>query len=215
MALNRSLTLLVGVSMLALCLCAAPIGSASAQTPRRVLFVGNSLTVANDLPRLVEQESLAAGSPFVATVVAFPNVSLGDHWDRGDALTAIRTGGWYAVVLQQGPSSLAESRAVLIADTRRFDAEIKRVGARTALFMVWPPKERIAFFGDVARSYREAAEAVHGLLLPVGDAWRDALRDPQAALYGPDNFHPTRAGSELAARVIVRALLAPQNPALR
>ncbi|TAK15853.1 MAG: SGNH/GDSL hydrolase family protein [Acidobacteria bacterium] len=180
---------------------------------RRVLFIGNSLTVANGLPQLVEQFSAAAGAPLKATVVAFPDFSLGDHWERGDALRAIRRGGWDAVVLQQGPSSLPESRVSLIADTRRFDAEIRKAGARTALFMVWPPRARARFAPDVSKSYADAAAAVGGLLLPVGDVWRAALSaDASLALYGPDDFHPSPLGSRLAARVIVEGLTGKTVP---
>ncbi len=180
---------------------------------RRVLLIGNSLTTANDLPRMVGQLSEASGAPICASVVAFNGFSLSDHWDRGRALASIRRGGWDAVVLQQGPSSLAESRAQLVSDTRRFDAEIRRAHGRTALFMVWPPKSRAAFSDAVSGSYAEAAAAVGGLLLPAGDAWRAAWSlDPELTLYGPDRFHPSPLGSLLAAMVISRGLTGRPAP---
>lgn len=181
--------------------------SPSAPAARRVLFIGNSLTYANNLPQLVEQLSAPTGEPISTAMIAFADFSLGDHWDKGDALAAIRRRGWDLVVLQQGPSSLAESRAQLIADTIRFDVEIRKAGARTALYQVWPPKARERFAPDVSRSYADAAKAVGGLLLPVGDAWQAALKaDPAIAVYGPDEFHPSLAGSTLAARVIVETI---------
>lgn len=197
--------------MTALLVCATLRASPAA--PRAVLFIGNSLTSANNLPGMVAQLSVAAGDPIVPTMVAFSDFSLSDHWSQGDALRAIRRGGWDTVVLQQGPSSLAESRAALVADARRFDVEIRRVGARTALYMVWPSKARARFAPDVSRSYTEAAKAVGGLLLPVGDAWRASMAaNPELALYGPDDFHPSVAGSELAARVIVEAITGKRVP---
>jgi hypothetical protein len=205
----------------ALLLAVAASWGASAPAPvqggqpasRRVLFIGNSLTYANDLPKLVERTSVGVLEPITTAVVAFPDFSLGDHWDKGDALAAIRRGGWDFVVLQQGPSSMPESRAQLIADTRRFDIEIRRAGARTALYQVWPPKARERFAPDVSRSYAEAAKAVGGLLLPVGDAWQAALKaDPAMRLYGPDEFHPSIEGSALAARVIVETITGKPVP---
>jgi hypothetical protein len=175
----------------------------------RLLFIGNSLTTANNLPKLVEQIAAATGTPMASTVIAENNFSLGDHWERGDALKAIRRGGWAFVILQQGPSSLPDSRSQLIADTRRFDVEIRKAGARTALYMVWPSKDRLAFFADVSRSYSDAAKAVGGVLLPAGDAWRESWKaEPSMALYGPDDFHPSPLGSTVAANAIVRGLLA-------
>ena len=88
--------------------------------------------------------------------------------------------------------------------TRRFDADIRRAGARTALYMVWPSRARERDFDGVSRSYAAAASDVGGLLFAVGEAWRAAWsRDPSIALYGPDGFHPTPAASYLAALVIV------------
>ena len=201
----RRIGRLLGAGALCLTVGAAPFQAAVPK--RRVLFIGNSLTLANDLPRMVERLSAASGAPLSATVVAFDGFSLSDHWEHGAARAAIRRGGWDSVVLQQGPSSLAKSRAQLGRDTARFDVEIRRTHARAALFGVWPPKSRAAFFDAVSGSYADAARAVDGLFLPAGDAWRVAWKvDPQLALYGPDDFHPSPLGSLLAAMVVSRAL---------
>ena len=73
--------------------------------------------------------------------------------------------------------------------------------------MVWPESPRRAAFPKVAESYRLAARDVGGVLLPAGDAWLAAWRrKPSLALYGPDGFHPTLAGSYLAALTIVAGL---------
>ena len=182
--------------------------SRAAQRPQRVLFIGNSLTSANNLPGLVEALSRAAGeSRIECRLVAFPNYSLEDHWNRGDAPHAIAEGAWSIVVLQQGPSALPESRVLLIEYVRRFDAAIRKAGARTALYMVWPAAARRGDFDGVSASYSAAARAVNGLLLPVGDAWRAAWRrDPRIELYGPDGFHPTALASYLGALVIYQEL---------
>ncbi|HSG00735.1 MAG TPA: hypothetical protein VLA20_06370, partial [Vicinamibacterales bacterium] len=139
--------------------------------------------------------------------VTFNNFSLEDHWRQGDARDAIARGGWTTVVLQQGPSALAESLELLVEYTRRFDEQIRRVGATTALYMVWPARARRGDFPAVSASYAEAARRVGGLLLPAGDAWRAAWRlDPTLPLYGPDGFHPSPLGSYLAALVIYASL---------
>jgi hypothetical protein len=174
----------------------------------RVLFVGNSLTTSNDLPRMIEALAHAAGDAALrCDVVAFPNYSLEDHWNRGEAAKAIARGGWTTVVLQQGPSALPESRVLLHEYTRRFDAEIRRAGARTAMYMVWPSTERRGDFDDVKTSYESAARNVGGLLFPVGQAWRAVWKhDPRIELYGSDGFHPTADATYLAALVIYQGL---------
>jgi hypothetical protein len=172
-----------------------------------VLFIGNSLTAANDLPGMVQSLAESAGTRLTTVAVTRGGAALEDHWSDGAALKAIDRGGWRFVVLQQGPSSLPESRVNLRDWTRRFAERIRVVGAEPALYAVWPPRDRLAFFGDVIESYRLAAQDVRGVLLPVGQAWLDAWsRDGGLALYGPDDFHPSVEGSYLAALVIYSRL---------
>jgi hypothetical protein len=176
-------------------------------TDLNVLFIGNSLTYTNDLPAIFEALAEAEGVAVSRGVVAFPNVALEDHWSLGDARSAIARGGWDVVVLQQGPSSLPENRANLIEWSGRFAAEIRSAGARPALYMVWPASTRPGDFDAVSESYRQAAAAVDGFLVPGGEAWRAAWRrDPSLGLYGPDGFHPSAMGSYLVALTMLEEL---------
>jgi hypothetical protein len=172
----------------------------------RVLFIGNSLTEGNDLPLIVEALSRAGGRPFAVEAVTVRRLlargPLGPRHPEPDP-----GGGYRFVVLQQGPSALAESRVNLREWTRRFDTLIRQAGARTALYMVWPESYRPQAFPDVSDSYRLAAEDVGGILLPAGDAWTAAWRqDADFKLYGSDGFHPTLLGSYLAACAIYGGL---------
>lgn len=181
---------------------APPAGS------RRILFVGNSLTASNDLPGLLQALGLAAGAPFEARAVVRGGFSLEDHWNEGTARRQVQAGGWSFVVLQQGPSALPESQVLLREYVRRFDEEIRRAGARTAVYMVWPSEARSSDFDGVSASYRRAAEDVDGVLLPAGDVWRAAWRrDPHLPLYDADRFHPSALGTYAAALAMVRPLL--------
>ena len=162
----------------------------------RVLFLGCSLTYANDMPLLVQAFARATGVPLDVAMVARGGASLEDQWNGGEALRRIQAGGWSFVVMQQGPSSLPESREILRDYTRRFAGPIRKVGARPALNMVWPDRGRLAWFDEVRTSYALAAEEVDGMLIPAGEAWRAVWRrDPRAPLYRKDGFHPSPAGS--------------------
>ena len=181
--------------------------AASAPGSGRVLFIGNSLTQTNNLPAMVELLAREAGTPIATRTIAEGGFSLEDHWNRGVAQRTIAEGGWSVVVLQQGPSALPESQANLREYTQRFDTEIRRAGARTALYMVWPESVRASVFDDVVLSYTRAAEAVNGLLYPVGEAWRIAWRrDSRLQLYGSDGFHPSATGTYLAALVMYQQI---------
>ena len=201
-------------SVLLSLLIAATLSASQPAPAVRILFIGNSLTYVNELPARVCALARAAGRAAVCESVANADYSLEDHWNGRAARRAIGR-GWDFVVLQQGPSALPESRVLLVEFARRFDADIRKTGARTALYMVWPSRARRADFDRVGESYTAAAVAVGGLLLPVGDAWQSAWSaDPALPLYGPDGFHPSSMGTHLAALVIYRGLFNEPAPAV-
>ncbi len=173
-----------------------------------VLFIGNSLTYSNDLPSIVEALAESSRQKRLSfKAIVFGGYSLEDHWNQGEARKAIAQGGWDVVVLQQGPSASTEGRQLLLEYARRFSEEIRRVGAKPALYMVWPSLERAGDFDRVVESYQLAAKDAEGLLFPAGEAWRGAWRrDSHLKLYSPDGLHPTVAGSFLAALVIYEQL---------
>jgi hypothetical protein len=184
--------------------CGSSAGDPAEDPDLRILFIGNSLTSANDLPGLVER--LGRGNPsrtVVVSSVAYGNFSLEDHWDRGDAQRAIAGARWDLVVLQQGPSALPDSRALLIEYATRFAGEIRRAGARPAIYMVWPPLSRESEWDAVTASHVAAADAIDGLLLPGGEAIRAArAATREITLFEGDDFHPSLAGSYAVALVI-------------
>ena len=173
----------------------------------RVLFIGNSLTEVNDLPAMVLAMATAEGLDWDVQAQLLGGASLEDHWRSGAAQVRIQSGHWDAVVMQQGPSSLPESRANLRQWAREFDELVRAAGGRSALYMVWPEHERFAWFDRVRDSYALAARDVSGWFLPAGEAWRAAWRDDRSlALYGADGFHPTAAGTYAAALTIFAGL---------
>ncbi len=179
-----------------------------------MLFIGNSLTYANDLPLMVQALARAAGQDLEVRTLAPGGTALDDHWNDGSTLRVIASQRWDVVVLQQGPSSTPDHRVHLRTWTRRFAEPIRKAGARPALYMVWPEKERSAYFDDVRDSYSLAAADVGGIFLPAGEAWRAAWRrDPRVALYASDDYHPSVAGSYAAALSIYGVLFrrAPQG----
>jgi hypothetical protein len=173
----------------------------------RVLFIGNSLTQVNDVPGMVLSLATAAGLAWHVDAQLAGGASLQDQWERGLVQAKIRDGNWDAVVLQQGPSSLADSRANLRQWARVFNELVRESGGRSALYMVWPERSRLAWFDRVRDSYALAARDVDGWFLPAGQAWRAAWEeDSGLQLYGGDGFHPTVAGSWVAALTIFGGL---------
>jgi hypothetical protein len=172
-----------------------------------VLFIGNSLTEVNDVPAQVLAMATAEGLDWEVEAELMGGASLEDHWNQGNAQARIQGAHWDAVVFQQGPSSLPESRANLRLWVANFDVLVRAAGGRSALYMVWPELSRFDWFSRVRDSYALAARDVSGWFLPAGESWRAAWRaDPSLALYGGDGFHPTAAGSYAAALTIFAGL---------
>jgi hypothetical protein len=178
--------------------------------PQRILFVGDSLTSATDIPARLEKLANAMAKNVTADSVTFNGYTLEDHWRDGRAVAAIRK-GWDIVVLQQATSSHTNSREELIEYARRFDREIRAAGAKPALYMVWPASDRPKDFPAVIESCRAAARATDSVLLPAGEAWLRVLsKDRRARLYR-DSIHPSSLGSDLTVLTIYLALF-PAGP---
>ena len=174
----------------------------------RVLFIGNSLTYVNDLPRTLSALALSAGDTINVRTVANPNFALIDHY-RGysDALNEIALSRWDYVVLQQGPSTTAINRDSLILTAKLFEPAIRGAGATPALYMVWPTTDRLAFFDEARISYQMAADTVNGVFMPAGKAWQTAwATDASLQFFQSDGLHPTPLGTYIAALVIYERL---------
>ena len=198
--------------------CAGGQAPPKASAPRivRVLFIGNSLTYVNDLPRTLAGIARAGGDSIEVLTVAGPNLALIDHLDgRRAATDAIGSRRWDIVVLQQGPTTRPIHRDTLVLATRRLNQLIRRAGARTAVLMVWPSANRLTAFDSVRASCQYAASAVGGMCVPAGAAWFAALtgEDP-LPVYGADGFHPSELGTYLAALVLYEVVTGKDARAL-
>ena len=178
----------------------------------RVLFIGNSLTYANDMPQILQAIAAQAGKTLRVEAITLPGAALEDHFVQHTAHVALANGGYQWVIMQQGPSSVPANQAHLRTWARRFDPLIRAGGARPAMYMVWPDATRLGYFDDVRDAYSNAALAINGMFIPAGEAWREAWRsDPELPLYSPDQFHPSALGS-YAAALSMFAELYQQSP---
>jgi hypothetical protein len=178
----------------------------SRATPLRVLFIGNSQTSTNDLPAFVAEIARASKHAKIEYRTIAPSaVTLEGNWNRGSARGSLLGEHWDAVVLQQGPSVLPESRAKLCFYAKAFADEAREWGVRPYLLMVWP--RRGLGLPEVVDSYSAAAAGAEAGLLPGGAAWGAALRRGLGLpLYAWDGIHPSRVGTYLAAVVVYAGL---------
>lgn len=172
-----------------------------------ILFIGNSLTYTNNLPLLVKKQAKLSGINIKTTMVAKPNYAITDHWNDGEVQKLISSKAFNFVVIQQGPSSQAEGKQMLIDDGKKLSILCKNNNTKLAYFMVWPSLQYYHTFDGVIKNHQLASKLNDAILCPVGEVWKKHFDDTNNFdYYGTDGFHPSKKGSEVAAKVIVTTL---------
>lgn len=173
-----------------------------------VLFVGNSLTYANNLPLIVSELAKEKGINIKTEMIARPNYALEDHWNDRKLEMQLMTNKYDFVIIQQGPSSQMDGRIMLAEYGLKMKILCGKYNARLVFFMVWPALSNFQTFDGVIKNYTDAASVTNSILCPVGVAWKNYfLETNDYSYYGPDQFHPSKKGSEAAAKIIVDTLL--------
>jgi len=149
-----------------------------------VLFVGNSLTYFNEMPRMTSAIGAHEPRPLLVDSVTQSGASLEDLWFRTDALKRIWQEHWDYVILQERGGRAAMERGELFHQyLMMFAEQVRESGATPLLFMTWYPGNE--------KFFRSAAARATVGLLPVGLAWK---RD-----FDWDGTHPDLFGSYLIA----------------
>lgn len=183
----------------------------------RVLFIGNSYTRFNDLPRMVEELSRSApvGPILDTSRETRGGYDLRGHWRRRSVRQRIGRGRYDVVVIQGHSMAAIRDPGGFAEYVRRFAEHATASGARPILFQTWArhprsrdydryrlsdPSEMLAridaLYGEIARRLRVP-------VAPVGRAWARASAElPNVELHRRDGTHPALAGSYLAACVI-------------
>ena len=175
----------------------------------RILFIGNSFTSRNNLPRLLTDLARAAPNPkkVHAQAIVAGGASLRRHWNAGTARAALETSRWDYVVLQEQSTLPIKNQARYHENVRLFDAEIAKQGARTALYLTWARQHAPETQDIITRAVEDIAGQVDARVIPVGRAWDMAkIETPDLELYVSDGSHPSTAGSYLAACVFYVSL---------
>jgi len=176
-----------------------------------ILFLGNSLTYTNDLPKMFADSAPVKVHTESVTV---PGGTLQILYEQTEALQKLRSRKWDYVVLQEqgslGIAAVNGRRAVndpkaFFSWSRIWDREIRSAGAKTVFFHSWVRKVNPEDRPYVDYAFLEIARELNAVNVPVGLAW---ARMPQDGLYVPDGLHPTIAGSYLTACVFTQALFA-------
>ena len=179
-----------------------------AGAPLRILWVGNSYTYVNDLPKIITQlaESSKVDRRPAITGILKGGELLKGHW-ANPALQEALQQKWDVVVLQEQSTTPITAPDTLLKYGKLIGDAAHRAGARVVLYVTWPRKERPADEDAIVAAYRALGNAVHAQLALAGRAWMDVIaQDPAVELYQNDGSHPDPQGSYIAACVFYEVL---------
>jgi len=192
-------------------------GNAPAEIPTlRVLFIGNGVTYKDGMPAMLAELAANGAIPhrIDSRVVWFDGATLQNHWDKGDkgeARAAIAQGPWHFVVLQENSRVPPKNAEAMYRAVRSFDAEIRKGGARTAIFQPWAWNESYETIVDIEATTQKISTEIGAQLVPVGAAWKIVQKDfPRLPLLDGKAV-PTPAAVYLTASVF-QAVLFKQKP---
>lgn len=191
----------------------------SGQT-KKVLFIGNSYTGSNNLPKLIHDAALSAGDSLIYDSRTPGGARLLNHSADPATIAKIYSDNWDFVVIQaqsQEPSwSDAQvatevfPHAQILCDTIRANDTC----SKPVFYMTWGRENGDANNCPFApwvctyegmdsvlnKNYRQMGADNNALVSPVGAAWRYVRENhPGIQLYTADGSHPSLAGSYLAA----------------
>lgn len=189
----------------------------------RVLFIGNSYTYFNNLPKLLEAAASADGVNINAEASVSGGYTLSQHTDPDDPVGAVTLKKlqepWDYVIVQEHsrrPVIPDERDGLMRPAVRRIKELAQASGSKVLLYMTWGKrygdrKTGYATYDDMqealAQIYMSIGSEFDIKVAPVGLAFRKALEiDKDIALWDPDNSHPSLLGSLLAAYVIYGSL---------
>jgi len=184
-------------------LVAAPLQAGDTPKPVRVLFIGNSYTYVNDLPKMLAALARAGNQrPVVYERETPGGYTLEKHWKDGKAVKKIAAAKWDYVVLQEQSLRPLRDRPRMFEYAAKLDSAIKKQQARTLLFQTWARQDAPQQQADLSKAYLDLGQELKGRVAPVGMAWERAFKDdPKLVLHGADKSHPGKAGTYLTACV--------------
>ncbi len=195
--------------------------------PLKILFIGNSYTHMNDMPRMFDKIAKDAGMNVIVEKNTQSGASFHVHSERKDMYKAIKKRQWDYIVLQGYSRELAYNPADLDTATIPYlnqiiDSIYSHNPCTNLLFyMTWGYDEGYSEQEDV-NSYVKMADKIEAgyrylsgvydvPVVPVGMVWKKVKELQAMDLYDPDRAHPSKQGSFLAASTFFEAIFGIQG----
>ncbi len=172
----------------------------------RTLFIGNSHTYYNDMPRIFRDICADHGIDMQVTMLTKGGMGLDYHADNEQTRFNILFGDYDFVILQHVAHPMGEYEVMEEAADRIMEW-IRQTHAKACYYMTWTKEGDEVSQPEMSARYRRLAEKHGCLLAPVGERWWEEIhRHPETDLFFEDRRHASPAGSRLVARTIFETL---------
>jgi len=195
------------VAVLGIALGSSHVQSADPE-PKPILFIGNSYTSVNDLPKMIAELAKAGNQPaFDIQRELIGGATLEKHFVEGKGPKKIAEKNWDLVILQENSMRPITDPKAMMEYGKKLDAEIKKQKSKTLLYLTWARDGAPENQTKITTAYRDLAKEIGATIVPVGLAWEAALKDdPKCGLHAADKSHPTKKGTYLGACVFYGVL---------
>lgn len=174
----------------------------------RLLFIGNSHTYFNHMPKMVAVMAEEQKVDCEVTMLAHGGWFLEQHAAEPDVKFNILYGHYDYVILQEHSHPFGPEQKYFDA-VRKLNVWIQEAGSRPVIYMTWAKKEEACKQERMTQAHRQIAEEIGAVLAPVGSEWWMYQKEhPDVELYYEDNAHASIKGSAFAAKVIWEAIWA-------
>lgn len=164
------------------------------------------------MPTMLEYIGQQYGVTIKTKSLCFPNYAIIDHINDGKLQKLLAKKQFDYVIIQQGPSSQVEGKRMLVQDGATIKTLCKQYNTKFGYFMVWPSVRYYHTFDNVIENHKFASKQNKALLFSVGSIWKEYnTYKGKQSLYSLDNFHPSTAGSFLAALTVFHQLYPSKN----
>ena len=171
--------------------------------PRRILFIGNSITYYNggvDLHTMNLANSIDSTLAIECESVTGGGWTLQQHFNSPITIQQIESGNWDMVILQEMTSRPVNDPELFYEYATLLDSVITESGAQTAFFFSWPFESVFdEMIEQQSAAYNFIGNELDAPVIPVARAWQfSRQQDPELELFMDDGNHPNVHGTYLA-----------------
>ncbi len=200
-----------------------------AQDSLSILFIGNSYTYCNDLPKLVQNLSESAGKQLNIDSNTPGGMTLLGHLSNSTTVSKIKEGCYDYVILQ-------EQSQIPTIDYYRYNQMYPAITNLKAMVEEYNPCARVITYmtwgrryggqqcdatntycspdfvdfnhmqDSLTSAYMQISDMLNIQCAPVGVTWQNILNDSDLVLHSSDDSHPNLDGSYVAALTIFSAI---------